>query len=187
MPRKALLTREEVVTATLKLARKGGLEAVTARALSSALGCSLSPLFTVFNSMDEIRKEAREYARRTFVKNVADTIDAEEPFKEYGLRIIRFASQEPDLFKIVFLFPDLFDQGVDPILLSCIEPIKKTYNLNDEQAMFIFHRIWIFTCGLAVLNSCRAERFDEDQIGVLLFEQFHAVMSLLPGTSQKKR
>lgn len=179
MPRKALLTREAVLAATLKLARKGGLEAVTARSLSSALGCSLSPLFTVFDSMDEIRKEAREYARRSFVKYVEDAVDAEEPFKEYGMRIIRFAAQEPNLFKIVFLSPELFNHETEPVLQACIEPIKKAYSLSDSQALFIFHRVWIFVCGLAVLNSTRAQRFDEDQIGVLLFEQFHAVLSLI--------
>lgn len=180
MPRKALLTREAVITATLKLARKGGLEAVTARALSSTLGCSLSPLFTVFSGMDEIRKEAREYARRSFVKYLDDVTEAEEPFKEYGMRIIRFASQDPELFNIIFLSPDLFDQDMDPVLLACIEPIKEAYNLTDKQAMFIFHRVWIFVCGLAVLNSTRAQRFDEDQVGILLFQQFHAILSLLP-------
>ena len=184
MPRKALLTREAVIVTTLKLARKGGLEAVTARALSSALGCSLSPLFTVFNNMDEIRKEAREYAQRSFVKYVEDAVDAEEPFKEYGMRIIRFAAQEPHLFKIVFLRPDLFGPGLEPVLQACIEPIKKAYSLSDAQAMFIFQRVWIFVCGLAVLNSAGAQRFDEDQIGVLLFEQFHAVLSLLSNSDR---
>ena len=179
MPRKALLTREEVIAATLKLARKGGLEAVTPRALSAELGCSLSPLFTVFDSMDEIRNEARESARRCFVKYVEDSVNAEEPFKEYGMRIIRFAAQEPDMFKIVFLSPDMMDPEVEPVLMACIEPIKKAYSLSYTQAMFIFHRVWIFVCGLAVLNSTRAQRFDEDQIGKLLFEQFHAVRSLL--------
>ena len=185
MPRKALLDRETIVTAALKVARKGGLEAVTARALSNALGCSLSPLFTVFENMDEIRKEAREYARRSFVKYVDDAVAAEEPFKEYGMRIIRFASQDPDLFNVIFLSPDLFDYGLDPVLVACIEPIKKAYSLTDDQAMFIFHRVWIFVCGLAVLNSTRAQRFDEDQVGTLLFEQFHAVLSLLPKTGSQ--
>ena len=180
MPRKALLGREDILTAALKIARRGGLEAVTARALSSALGCSLSPLFTVFENMDEIRKEAREYARRSFVQFSKDSINSDEPFKEYGMRIIRFAAEEPDLFKIIFLSPDLFDQDLDPVLLACIEPIKKAYDLSDMQAMFIFHRVWIFVCGLAVLNSTRAQHFDEDQVGVLLFQQFHAVLSLLP-------
>lgn len=179
MPRKALLTREAVIAATLKLARKGGLEAVTARALSGALGCSLSPLFTVFDSMDEIRTETRECARRSFAKYVEDSVEADEPFKEYGMRIIRFAAQEPDLFKIVFLSPDLLDPEMEPVLQACIEPIKKAYSLSDSQAMFIFHRVWIFVCGLAVLNSSRAQCFDENQIGELLFEQFHAVHSFL--------
>ena len=185
MPRRALLTRDAVVTATLKLARKGGLEAVTARALSSALGCSLSPLFTVFDSMDEIRKEAREYARRYFVKYIDGVMETDEPFKEYGMQIIRFASHEPELFNIIFLSPDLFDEEMDPVLLASIEPIKRAYSLTDSQAMFIFHRVWIFVCGLAVLNSSRAEHFDEEQIGSLLFEQFHAVRSLLKDSEVK--
>ena len=184
MPRKALLTREAVIAATLKLARKGGLETVSARALSSALGCSLSPLFTVFDSMGDIRNAARESARRSFVKYVEDSVDAEEPFKEYGMRIIRFASQEPDLFKIVFLSPDLMDPEMETVLQACIEPIKKAYSLSDSQARFIFLRVWIFVCGLAVLNSTSAQHFDEDQIGALLYEQFHGILSLLPNSDK---
>ena len=54
MPPKAKFTRSELIQAALDLVRSKGADALTARALGQRLGSSARPIFTVFQSMDEV-------------------------------------------------------------------------------------------------------------------------------------
>lgn len=66
MPRKALFTKEEIVEKALDLVRRKGLDALTARELGTALGCSSRPVFTVFNSMEEVASAVKQAAQQLF-------------------------------------------------------------------------------------------------------------------------
>ena len=60
MPRKFMFTREEIISAALKLIRKGGMPALTARALGAELGTSSRPVFGLFKNMEIGRASCRE-------------------------------------------------------------------------------------------------------------------------------
>ena len=62
MPPKPKFTKEEIVTAALELVSEKGIEALTARELGVRLGSSARPIFTVFNSMEEVQEEVRAAA-----------------------------------------------------------------------------------------------------------------------------
>ena len=91
MPRNALLTKEAVTAAGLAIVRREGQNALTARALSRELGCSLSPIFTVFKDMDEIQVSVKKAAEDFFADFMKDVNEFEPAFKEFGLRLMRFA------------------------------------------------------------------------------------------------
>ena len=57
MPPKAKFTREEIVQAALGIVREDGIQALTARALGAKLGSSARPIFTIFQSMEEVQQE----------------------------------------------------------------------------------------------------------------------------------
>ncbi|MEI5604342.1 TetR family transcriptional regulator, partial [Streptomyces brasiliscabiei] len=57
MPRKFMFTREEIIAAALNLTRKGGISALTARALGVELGSSSRPIFGLFKNMEEVQQE----------------------------------------------------------------------------------------------------------------------------------
>jgi len=59
MPRKALFTKEEIIKKSFEIIRQHGPQALTARSLAATLGSSPRPIFTIFNTMDEIRAEVR--------------------------------------------------------------------------------------------------------------------------------
>lgn len=66
MPPKAKFSREEIISAALQLVREGGVEAVTARELGARLGSSARPIFTVFESMEEVLAGVKETARALY-------------------------------------------------------------------------------------------------------------------------
>ena len=59
MPPKAKFSKEEIVASAVEIVRTHGSDALTARALGQALGSSPRPIFTVFQSMEEVRREVR--------------------------------------------------------------------------------------------------------------------------------
>ena len=177
MPRKAILTKDVIVAAAMKIARKNGLEAVTARALAHALGCSLSPLFTVFDNMDSIKEEVRKEARARFLRDAEDSLKEGDPFKEYGIRMIRFAKQDPALFSVAFLQPRMNKDHVDFVFKQSLEYTRNKYFLNDEQSSRLIQMMWVFVCGLALLFSSGAEPMDDGQVDRILTMQLQCVLN----------
>ena len=59
MPPKPKFTKEEIVAAAVEIVRQEGEDALTARSLGNKLGASARPIFTVFNSMDEVKESVR--------------------------------------------------------------------------------------------------------------------------------
>ena len=56
MPPKFLFTRDQIIEAALRITRRGGLSALTARSLAAELGCSVKPIFGLFRSMEEVQQ-----------------------------------------------------------------------------------------------------------------------------------
>ena len=55
MPPKVKFTKDEIVAAALRVARTKGAADVTTRDIGAELGVSTRPIFTYFNTMDEVR------------------------------------------------------------------------------------------------------------------------------------
>ncbi len=70
MPPRAKFTREEIVDAGLRIVRRRGIGGVTARELGAELGSSARPVFTVFQSMEEVQAEIVKAAREVYNRSV---------------------------------------------------------------------------------------------------------------------
>ena len=103
MPPKAKFTREEIIDAAFQLAREKGVEAVVAREVGKRLGTSSSPIFTAFRNMEELHTEVKKAAMKKFETYVQDALNYSPVFKYVGLRMIRFAIEEPKLFQILYM------------------------------------------------------------------------------------
>ena len=66
MPPKAKFSREEMISAAVAVVKADGVDALTARALGAKLGVSPSPIFTVFQSMEEVKQEVLKSADRLY-------------------------------------------------------------------------------------------------------------------------
>ena len=103
MPPKAKFTRQEIIDAAVDIARRAPLEAVTAQELASVLGTSTRPVFTYFRTLEEVRAAVVEEAGKIYGQYVERGLSMNPPFKGYGMETIRFAREEPNLFRLLFL------------------------------------------------------------------------------------
>ena len=123
MPPKAKFTRDEIVQAGLNIVRENGMEALSARALGAALGSSARPVFTVFQSMEEVQGEVLEAARSRYDEYVRRGLEQEPAFKGVGTQYILFAIQEPKLFQLLFMT----EQKQSPSVVNVLPMIDDNY------------------------------------------------------------
>lgn len=59
MPPKPKFTREEVATTALAIIKENGVSALTAREVGKRLGTTVSPIFTIFTNMEDLKWAAK--------------------------------------------------------------------------------------------------------------------------------
>lgn len=84
MPPKVKFRKEEIVQAALDVARVKGADGVTARDIAAQLGVSTRPIFTYFNTMDEVKTAVRQAAEQVYQDYTAKGAERGHPL--FGLR-----------------------------------------------------------------------------------------------------
>ncbi len=133
MPPKVKFQKEEIIAAAVQITREKGISAVTAREVGAALGASSRPLFTYFDTVDELKREVYHYAKKLYQDYVKEGLTAEIPFLGVGQNYIRFAKEEPELYKYLFLNPP------DGVKGSAMEGLKLSQALVRASLMRIYH------------------------------------------------
>jgi len=177
MPPRAKFTREEIIEAAFHIVKTDGFEALTSRALGTRLGSSARPIFTVFQSMDEVQQAVIESAKALYKEYVDQGLMWEHPFKGVGTQYILFSIHEPKLFQLLFMteqpsIPDL--SGVLPLIEESYEEIllsiQNDYGISECLAEKLYHHLWIYTHGIATLCATKMCRFTGDEISSMITE-----------------
>lgn len=186
MPPKAKFTREEIIKKAVAILERDGIDDLTARSLGKELGSSARPIFTLFNSMDEVLGAVHDYADRIYGEYVEDGLREELPFKGVGKAYIRFASERPRLFQLLFMkelgsHPDRTAvlQGIENHYEEIISSIQNSYAVDREQAIDLYFHLWVYSHGIAVLIATKVCTFTEGQITQLISEVFTSLLKKL--------
>lgn len=192
MPPKQMLSKEDIIQSALDIAKKDGMNAVTARRLGTELGCSSRPIFTTFDNMEEVHTETIKAAKALYNQYVADGLKQELSFKGVGKQYIKFANEQPKLFQLLFMkenktlpsYQDvlhIIDENNDKIL----QVIQEEYHLNEDQAQRFYMQIWIYTHGIATLIANRVCSFEENQINEMLGEVAMTMLKNIDANNQR--
>lgn len=188
MPPKPKFTREEIVAAALKVVSQSGIYALTAKSLGNALNTSATPIFTVFNSMQEVADEVKAATMELF-ESYAHKTDADMPiFKQVGMQMILFAKEEPNLYQLMFMsensdvrsFADIYTH-LGSVAEECLRTIQTDYGMSLEDAKTLFEHTWIHTYGIGTLCATGMCDFSEEEISGMLTQDFTAMLLMLKG------
>ena len=176
MPPNFKFTREEIVRAALDLAREGGLPAVTARALAARLGSSPKPIFGLFESMEEVQREVLTAANALYHGYLQEDMSrGEYPlYKASGMAYIRFAREERELFKLLFMRDRSGEaaeenrEEVRPLL----ELLQKVLGLGEEDACRFHLEMWLYVHGIAAMIATRYLDWDMDYVSRALTDGY---------------
>ena len=184
MPPRAKFTREEIIEAAFGIARTEGFDKITARELGKKLQSSARPIFTVFESMDEVKTAVIDRAKELYGRYIADALQQELAFKGVGMAYITFAIEEPKLFQLLFMSAVPGAAGVESILPQIdasyediLHSVQK-YDLSREAADMIYQHLWTYTHGIATMCATNLCSYTREQIGERLTQIFTSLMMM---------
>jgi len=180
MPPKVRFQKEEIVNAALSVTRKQGIDAVTARELAAELGVSTKPIFTWFDTMDELRAEVYELARERYRDYIERGLAGRIPFLGVWQQYIRFAKEEPELYKLLFLTkPNGAGGGaIEAMRFSqelARESLMRIYNMDAGTADCYFRDLWLVVFSFATMIVTDECVLTDEQMSAVLTEVSLAV------------
>ncbi|MBO4925134.1 MAG: TetR/AcrR family transcriptional regulator [Clostridia bacterium] len=171
MPPKVKFQKEEIVRAAMNVARKKGLDAVTAREVAKELRVSVGPIFTWFETMDQLREavctQAKELYRTYIRRGLAGPIS----FLGVGQQYIRFAREEPELYKLLFLARP--GGAMEALRLSqdlARESLMRIYRMDAETADSYFRDLWLVVFSFATLIVTGECPYTDGEMSAVLSE-----------------
>ena len=166
MPREFLFTKDEIIKAALDLTREKGFSAVSARALGEKLGTSSRPVFGRFENMADVQKAIIEAANKLYQDYRKNEIASGKyvPYKASGMAYIRFAREEKELFKLLFMRDRSKEQvKEDPEEMNAlVELIAKQVGIDKESATAFYLEMWAYTHGIAAMVATNYRDLDEE-------------------------
>jgi len=169
MPPKAKITREMVIDAAFEVTRDSGAENVNARTVSQKLGCSTQPVMYHFAKIEDMKRavyEKLDWFHAEYLMNVGPQ---EDIMLQIGVNYIRFAVEEPNLFR--FLFQSGFAVENNVLEMIDSEALKPIFSAMQEemgtdirQTKEIFLTLALFAHGYASIIANNSLEFDEETI-----------------------
>ena len=175
MPPSVKFTKQEIIDAALRVTRAGGIGSLTARSLASELGASTRPMFTYFDSMDALKHEVHEAAKDLYRAYVERGLAEPIPFLGVGQSYIRFAKEEPELYKLLFLEkPSSAGGGAMEALALSQDLVRaslmRIYRMDAEQADCYFRDLWLVAFSFATLIVTDDSPYTDAQMSAIFTE-----------------
>ncbi len=165
MPPKIKITREMIIEAGFEQVRESGIESVNARTIAKRLQCSTQPVLYSFRTIEEIKLavyEKTDVFHTEYLMNIRD----DDVMLGIGLNYIRFATNEPNLFR--FLFQSGYAKGHSLLEMIDSEDVKpilgamsQAMSASEEKTKEIFLTIAMFAHGYASIIANNSLEFDE--------------------------
>ncbi len=179
MPPKCKFTREEIIYSAFNIVRENGIETLTARSLAAVLNASPKPIFRIFQNMNEVQLAVMEKAQKLYESYLKEDMEAGKypPYKASGMAYIRFAKEEKELFKLLFMR----DRSEEEITESreeirpFLEIIKTNLNLSEEEALSFHLELWIFVHGIATMIATSYLNWDMEFVSTVLSDTYNGL------------
>ena len=180
MPAKRKIQKEDIIQESVSIVAQEGINALNARKIAKKLGCSTQPLFYIYENMDDLKKDVMNEIVKIFDIEVLKSETGELEYKDIGINYIRFAKEEPELFKIMFN-RQINEGAFDFIDLTgsaktILETISKQTGMSNEDAKQFHLRMWLYVNGIASLVANQTVEFNDEEIAELLKDQYISML-----------
>ena len=176
MPPKLKVTREQIREVSMKIAETSGIEAITARELGKRLGVSSRPLYSIFSSVEELKREVVGMICDFFAAELSKDRDSSDDFFKVGLNYLDFARNHPEFYRILhstglrYMGDHL--KSAEEIIVEQVRGKSEYYaEFTKEEMSDLYRKMGIFTHGLAdMLARDTTRSISEENARQVLFE-----------------
>ena len=157
MPPKVKTTKEAILATAVEIVREQGAAALNARTVAARLNCSTQPIFSNFATMEDLRLAVVAQANALCDDYIRREVESGDwpPYKASGMAYIRFAKEETELFKLLYM-RDRKEETVPKefIIGQPTEDIlHATTGLAGDVAKLFHLEMWAYVHGIATMYA----------------------------------
>ena len=169
MPPKTRITEEIILRAAIEVVRQSGYESINARTVSEQLHCSTQPVIYHFSTIDNLKRAAYRQADRMHSEYLMNIPAGQNPILGIGMNYIRFAVEEPQLFRFLFQSGyaeenSLLEMVDSEELVPVLSAMQEGAGLSMEKTRDVFITVALFAHGYASIIANNHLEFDEKLI-----------------------
>ena len=173
------VTKEDIVNAAFDVVRKSGAQNLNARTVALELNCSTQPIFSNFETMKELQLAVVEKADALCREYISREIERGEfpPFKASGMAYIRFAKEESELFKLLYM-RNREDEDCEKQLELGREMENIIHNntgLEGDEVKLFHLEMWVYVHGIAVMFATGFLDLDWELVSKMLTDSYQGL------------
>lgn len=155
MPPKVRITKQDILNKAIEMVRANGIESINARDLASALGCSTQPIFSNFESMEDLHAQIISLVEEIYIEFTKKEMEntSYPVYKASGMAYIKFAKEERELFKFLFM-RDRRDENTSDeseFMNEIFGIVQNSTGLDIDKAKLFHLEMWACVHGIATM------------------------------------
>ena len=167
----------------MEVLREGGFSAVNARSVAKKLGCSTQPIYSSFQNMDELKAALRARAIALHTQRVQDSLRAHEGndtrYSSYGMGFVKFAAEEKQLFRWLYLEGGQMEPYQNDILLpEVLRAMEDEFGYPEDVARRFHQDMIYYSYGLAILANTDHLHLTESELREAFRREFRALIAI---------
>lgn len=164
MPATKKVSKEEIMDAAVDVLREGGFDSINARSVAKKLGCSTQPIYLSFQNMEELKAAMSERAIAMHTQHVREILRKQDDkdscyshysrYSSYGMGFVKFAAEEKQMFRWLYLDGKQFGPYQNDVLLpEIIRVMVEEFGYKEEIAEKLHRDMTYYSYGLAILAN----------------------------------
>ncbi len=179
---KTKIMKKDIVDVALRAIREQGYLTLNARSIAAILGCSTQPIFSNFSSMEELKGAVIEQADAIFDGYIKAEVEKNiyPPYKASGMAYIRFAREERELFKLLFMRDRSEDKrdNSNGSLAFATDMVKQNTGLSNDKSLTFHLEMWIQVHGIATMIATKYLEWDEALVSHMLTDVYEGLKNV---------
>ena len=158
-----------IIDAAIEVAKQRGYESINARTVAAQLHCSTQPVMYHFSTIDSMKRAAYAQVDQLHSAYLMTISPEQNPVLGIGLNYIRFAVEEPQLFRFLFQSGfarenSLLEMIDSEELIPVLTAMQEGSGLSPEKTKGVFLTVAMFAHGYASIIANNDLEYDEKLI-----------------------
>lgn len=178
MPPRVKITKKDIIRTAVELVKANGAQRINARAIAASLNCSTQPVFSNFRTMEELEKATLTAAYEIYFDFIKKEVESGKypQYKSFGIAYIRFAKEEKELFKLLFMRDRTGeDLSEPPDFEESVQMIMKANGVSLEKARLMHLEMWTCVHGIGTMLATSFLPLEWDMISDVMTDVYQGI------------